>query len=72
LPNPASEWLEMRDFPQEAGIISVKNSLGQPLRTHTLSAAEVPRLWLQGLPSGQYYLTFSSQHGFITLPFQKI
>lgn len=72
LPNPASEWLEMRDFPQEAGIISVKNSLGQLVRTHALSAAEVPRLWLQGLPSGQYYLTFSSQHGFITLPFQKI
>lgn len=72
LPNPASEWLEMRDFPQEKGIIVIKNTLGQLVYSHTLSSAEVPRLWLQGLKAGQYYLTFSSQHGIITLPFQKI
>jgi phosphatidylserine/phosphatidylglycerophosphate/cardiolipin synthase-like enzyme len=72
LPNPASDFLELRELPDSEGIVLVKNTLGQVLFSEPLGGRGALRLNVVGCLPGQYFVTFIGPHGLATLPFQKI
>jgi hypothetical protein len=72
LPNPTSDFLELRELPDSEGIVLVKNTLGQVLFSEPLGGRGALRLNVVGCLPGQYFVTFIGPHGLATLPFQKI
>ena len=71
-PNPAADWLELADFPEELGVIQVKNTLGQIVYSENTRAQTSHRLNLSGLDAGQYFVTYISAHALASVSFQKI
>ena len=71
-PNPTAGLLELRGLPEEAGILWVKNALGQVLITENRSAGASFSLDVTALKAGQYHITFASANAAISIPFQKI
>ncbi len=71
-PNPASDFLELRDLPDEPGVLWLKNTLGQVVYSEKVTAEKRPTLQIAGLSSGQYFVTFVSAHAVASVSFQKI
>ncbi len=71
-PNPVRNELQLQDLPLEAGMIRVKNCLGQTLLSLPYQAEKQVSLSVVNLVPGQYFVTFVSTHVVASVPFQKI
>ncbi|MFN0033989.1 MAG: phospholipase D-like domain-containing protein, partial [Saprospiraceae bacterium] len=71
-PNPAFDFLELRDLPAGEGFFLVKNPLGQVLFSQNRVAGEASLLNVAALKPGPYFVTFVSAHVVASVPFQKI
>lgn len=71
-PNPATDVLELRDLPNEAGMVWVKDVLGQLMFSAKTAAGKPLQLNVGNLKPGHYFVTFATAHAHATVSFQKI
>jgi len=71
-PNPATDVLELRELPNEAGVVWVKDVFGRLVISTRQEAGRPLQLNVGSLIPGQYFVTFVGAHAHATVSFQKI